>query len=79
MSVPLRAIEPSIIETNPVAVEVLESVVVKVRTSPTSYFVPASSITTPLTSPELMLLTLPDARPLPILELVSKAKDSDAV
>ena len=29
MSVPLITIEPSIIETNPVAVEVLESVVVK--------------------------------------------------
>ena len=35
LSVPLRANEPSIIETNPAAVEVLESVVVKVRTSPT--------------------------------------------
>ena len=77
LSVPLRAIEPSITETNPVAVEVLESETAKVRTSPTSYFVPASSTTTPLTSPISMLPILDVASPLPIFSSVSISIDSE--
>ena len=75
---PLITIEPSITETIPAAVEVLESETVKVRTSPTSYFVPASSITTPLTLPDLMSPILAVALPLPIFASVSISISSDA-
>jgi len=49
LSVPSNKNEPSIIETNPSADFVLESDVVKVKTSPTSYLLPTSSITIPFT------------------------------
>ena len=57
--------EPSIIETNPVAAATLDSVLANVTTSPTSYFVPASSTTTPLTEPSLIFDTWTSATPLP--------------
>ena len=47
--------EPSITETNPVAALVFAWPVENVRVSPTSYRVPASSITTSLTLPVLIV------------------------
>ena len=41
--------------------------VVNVKTSPTSYFVPASSIATPSTEPTFILSTFASAKPLPTL------------
>jgi len=54
VSVPSNTSEPSIMETNPSAEAAFESLVVNVRVSPTSYVVPASSITTSLTEPGII-------------------------
>ena len=75
-SVPSNTSDPSIIETNPVAVVISSSVDEKTRGSPTLYFVPTSSIAIPSIVPVLILSTLAVASPLPIPELVSSSISS---
>ena len=78
MSVPFIEMEPSITETNPVAALVFAWPVENVRVSPTSYRVPASSITTPLTLPVLIVSTFVIASALPTAKLVSSSILSSA-